>query len=78
MTESFIASLGVELAVVVANILLGYVALVARKVNQKLDLVDDHDRALYGDEKTGWPGLMSLFDPDDPDVCADGGEVNDG
>jgi hypothetical protein len=73
-----VSSVGIEVAAVVANLLLGYIALLFRRFNSKLEMVDDHDRAIYGDEKTGWPGLMSLADPDDSEMCTDGGAAPEG
>ena len=32
----------------------------ARRINRKLEMVEDHDRAIHGDDQLGWPGLMPL------------------
>jgi hypothetical protein len=60
----------------VAAPLLAYIAFIARKIDRELEKIEEHDRTLYGDSTTGWPGLVSVVDDDR--LRPDGGrEQND-
>lgn len=53
-----------ELLVAIAGTIivpmLGYIARVAHRVDEHLDRIDDHERALYGDEAVDWPGVVDV------------------
>jgi hypothetical protein len=52
----------VELAVGASSGSAALAAREARRVVGKLEKIEDHERALYGDENANWPGLMELVD----------------